>query len=140
MTDCSKFNDYKPNYVDFNRPVEEAGIVTIDTPYNIEAKYNARRLNRDTYEITDLVDGSIDKNIIVNADDKETINAEAVETKKILDEEREAKREMYIRHSRMLYPEKENWVIEMAVDAYMIQEEKGINILNHKFKDLECEA
>lgn len=139
MTDCSKFKDYKPNYVDFNRPVE-AGIVTIDTPYNIEAKYSARRLNRDTYEITDLVDGSIDKNIIVNVDDKETINAEAVETKKILDEEREAKREMYIRHSRMLYPEKENWVIEMAVDAYMIQEEKGINILNHKFKDLECEA
>jgi uncharacterized membrane-anchored protein len=122
-----------------------------NTPYEVQAKYSSQRLNRDTYEITELVDGSIDKEIIVNIDDKEAINEEAEETKKILNEEREAKREMYIRHSRMLYPEKENWVIEMAVDAYILQEEKGVDIMTHKFKpsqsgsfvetkDLECEA
>jgi uncharacterized membrane-anchored protein len=110
------------------------------TPYEVEAKYSSQRLNRDTYEITELVDGSIDKNIIVNVDNKEAINEDAEETKKILNEEREAKREMYIRQARMLYPEKENWVIEMAVDAYILQEEKGVNIMTHKFKDIECEA
>jgi uncharacterized membrane-anchored protein len=115
-------------------------INSFNTSHNVEVKYNSQRLNRDTYEIKDLVDGSIDKEIIVNNDDKEAINEEAEETKKILDTEREAKREMYIRHSRMLYPEKENWVIEMAVDAYILQEEKGIDILTHKFKDIECEA
>jgi uncharacterized membrane-anchored protein len=50
---------------------------------------------------------------------------------------------MYIRQARTLYPEKENWVIEMAVDAYILQEEKGVDIMTHKFKDLdvvECEA
>jgi uncharacterized membrane-anchored protein len=111
-----------------------------NTPYEVEAKYSSQRLNRDTYEIKDLVDGSIDKEIIVNIDDKEAINEEAEETKKILNEEREAKREMYVRQARTLYPEKENWVIEMAVDAYILQEEKGVNIMTHKFKDLECEA
>jgi uncharacterized membrane-anchored protein len=110
------------------------------TPYEVEAKYSSQRLNRDTYEIKDLVDGSIDKEIVVNVDDKEAINEEAEETKKILNEEREAKREMYIRQARTLYPEKENWVIEMAVDAYILQEEKGVNIMTHKFKDLECEV
>jgi len=110
------------------------------TPYEVEAKYSLKRFNPDTYEIKDLVDGSIDKDIIVNVDNKEAINEEAEETKKILNEEREAKREMYIRQARMLYPEKENWVIEMAVDAYILQEEKGVNIMTHKFKDIECEA
>ena len=118
-------------------------IILNTTPYEVEAKYSSQRLNRDTYEIKDLVDGSIDKEIVVNVDDKEAINEEAEETKKILNEEREAKREMYIRQARTLYPEKENWVIEMAVDAYILQEEKGVNIMTHKFKDLdvvECEA
>lgn len=127
MTECTNFKDYKPNYLD-------------TTPYEVQAKYSSQRLNRDTYEITELVDGSIDKDIIVNVDDKEAINEEAEETKKILNEEREAKREMYIRQARTLYPEKENWLIEMAVDAYILQEEKGVNIMTHKFKDLEYEA
>jgi uncharacterized membrane-anchored protein len=109
-------------------------------PRRVQATYSSQRLNRNTYEIKDLIDGSIDKEIIVNVDDKEAINEEAEETKKILNEEREAKREMYIRHSRMLYPEKENWIIEMAVDAYILQEEKGVDIMTHKFKDIECEA
>jgi len=109
-------------------------------PQWVQATYSSQRLNRNTYEIKDLIDGSIDKEIIVNVDDKETINEEAEETKKILNEEREAKREMYIRHSRMLYPEKENWIIEMAVDAYILQEEKGVDIMTHKFKDIECEV
>jgi len=126
MTDCTEIKDYKP-YLNTNA-------------YKIDAKYNNQRLNRDTCEIKDLVDGSIDKDIIINADDKETINEEAEETKKILNKDREEKREMYIRHSRMLYPEKENWIIEMAVDAYILQEEKGVDILTHKFKDVECEA
>jgi hypothetical protein len=110
------------------------------TAYKINADKIAKRVNRDTYEVKDLVDGSIDKDIIINADDKETINEDAEETKKILNEEREEKREMLIRQSRVLYPEKENWIIEMAVDAFILQQEKGIDILTHKFKDVECEA
>jgi uncharacterized membrane-anchored protein len=126
MTDCTEFKGYKP-YLD-------------TTAYKIHADKIAKRQNIHTYEVKDLVDGSIDKDIIINADDKETINAEAEETKKILNEEREEKREMLIRQSRVLYPEKENWIIEMAVDAYILQEEKGIDILKYKFKDVECEA
>jgi hypothetical protein len=122
MTDCVKYN-----YLD-------------TTAYKIHADKIAKRVNRDTYEVKDLVDGSIDKDIIINADDKETINEDAEETKKILNEEREEKREMLIRQSRVLYPEKENWIIEMAVDAFILQQEKGIDILTHKFKDVECEA
>jgi hypothetical protein len=127
MTDCAKYNNYTPNYLD-------------TTAYKIHADKIAKRVNRDTYEVKDLVDGSIDKDIIINADDKETINEDAEETKKILNEEREEKREMLIRQSRVLYPEKENWIIEMAVDAFILQQDKGIDILTHKFKDVECEA
>jgi hypothetical protein len=79
--------------------------------------------------IIETLDGSISKDIVINSEDKEYVN----EGNKLLDEEREAKREMYFRHSRMLYPDKEEWVLSMAVDAFMEQEEKGIDILNYKF-------
>jgi hypothetical protein len=127
MTDCAKYNNYTPNYLD-------------TTAYKIHADKIAKRVNRDTYEVKDLVDGSIDKDIIINSDDKETINEDAEETKKILNEEREENREMLIRQSRVLYPEKENWIIEMAVDAFILQQDKGIDILTHNFKDVECKA
>ena len=133
MTDATKFKDYNPNYL----------IINNDEPINIELKQTPERYNKDNGEIVELVNGSIDKNIVVNIDNREAIPEEGDETKKILNTEREEKREMYMRHSRMLYPEKENWVLEMAVDAFMIQEEKGINILTHKFKDtneIECNA
>ena len=107
-----------------------------DEPINVELTQSQQRYNKNSGEIVQLLNGSIDKNIVVNVDNRENINEEANETKKILDTEREEKREMYMRHSRMLYPEKESWVLEMAVDAFMIQEEKGIDILTHKFKDV----
>jgi uncharacterized membrane-anchored protein len=122
----------KPNYLILN-----------NEPINVELKQTPERYNKDNGEIVELVNGSIDKNIVVNIDNREAIPEEGDETKKILDTEREEKREMYIRHSRMLYPEKENWIIELAVDAFMRQEEKGIDILTHKFKDvneIECVA
>jgi hypothetical protein len=75
------------------------------------------------------LDGSISKDIVINSEDKEYVN----EGNKLLDEEREAKREMYFRHSRTLYPEKEEWVLSMAVDAYMEQLEKGVDITTYKF-------
>jgi hypothetical protein len=83
--------------------------------------------------IIKTLDGSISKDIVINSEDKEYVN----EGNKLLDEEREAKREMYFRHSRTLYPEKEEWVLSMAVDAYMEQLEKGVDILNYKFDNLE---
>jgi hypothetical protein len=115
-------------------------LVLNNEPINVELKQTPERYNKDTGEIVELVNGSIDKNIVVNIDNREAIPEEGDETKKLLDTEREEKREMYIRHSRMLYPEKENWIIELAVDAFMRQEEKGIDILTHKFKDVECVA
>ena len=131
MTDCSNLNNitsiYNANFMN-------------DKPINVELHTLPERYNKDTGEIVELVNGSVDKNIVVNIDNREAIPEEGDETKKILDTEREEKREMYIRHSRTLYPEKENWVIELAVDAFMKQEEKGIDILTHKFKDVECVA
>ena len=54
--------------------------------------------------------------------------------KKLLDEEREHKREMCLRHSRRtLYPDKEEWIVCMAVDAFMEQEEENIDITKYKF-------
>ena len=77
----------------------------------------------------ETIDGSVSKDIVINSEDKEYVN----EGNKLLDEEREAKREMYFRQSRMLYPEKEEWVLSMAVDAYMEQLEKGVDITTYKF-------
>jgi len=84
-------------------------------------------------KLIETLDGSVSKDIVVNADDKEAVN-EGDETKKLLDEEREEKREMYFRQARLLYPEKEEWVLSMAIDAFMYQEEKGIDITKHKFE------
>lgn len=135
MTDTTKFKeDYKPNYF-----ISEL-LVKNDEPINVEVKQTPERYDKDKGEIVELVNGSIDKNIVVNIDNREAIPEEGDETKKILNTEREEKREMYMRHSRMLYPEKESWILELAVDAFMIQEEKGIDILTHKFKDVECVA
>jgi len=71
------------------------------------------------------LDGSVQANIVINSDDKEYVNEDTEETKKLLDEDREYKREMYFRHSRILYPDKEDWVLNLAVDAFMAEEERN---------------
>ena len=58
MTDCFKFKDYKPNYL-------------ITTPINVELKQIPERYDKDNGEIVELVNGSIDKNIVVNNDTRE---------------------------------------------------------------------
>jgi hypothetical protein len=78
------------------------------------------------------LDGSVSADIVVNADDREAVS-EGAETKKLLNEEREAKREMLFRQARLLYPEKEEWCLSLAIDAFMEQEDKGIDITTHKF-------
>lgn len=79
------------------------------------------------------LDGSVSADIVVNAEDREAINEDNNETKKLLNEEREAKREAYFRQARLLYPEKEEWCLSLAIDAFMEQEDKGIDITTHKF-------
>jgi hypothetical protein len=71
------------------------------------------------------LDGSIQANIVINTDDKEYVNEDTEQTKKLLDDEREHKREMYYRHSRVLYPDKEDWVLNMAIDAFMAEAERN---------------
>ena len=71
------------------------------------------------------LDGSVQANIVINTDDREYVNEEVEQTNKLLDDEREHKREMYFRHSRILYPDKEDWVLSLAIDAFMAQEEKN---------------
>jgi hypothetical protein len=70
------------------------------------------------------LDGSVQANIVINTDDKEYVNEDTEETKKLLDEDREHKREMYFRHSRILYPDKEDWVLNIAIDAFMAEAER----------------
>jgi hypothetical protein len=82
------------------------------------------------------VDGSIDANIVINSEDKGYINEETEQTKKMMNDERELKREMYFRHSRVLYPDKEEWILSLAVDAFMEQEDRGIDITKHSFQSL----
>jgi hypothetical protein len=71
------------------------------------------------------LDGSVQANIVINTDDKEYVNEDTEETKKLLDEDREHKREMYFRHSRILYPDKEDWVLNLAIDAFMAEAERN---------------
>lgn len=73
------------------------------------------------------LDGSVQADIVINTDDREYLNEEVEQTNKLLDDEREHKREMYFRHSRILYPDKEDWVLSLAIDAFMAQEEKKNN-------------
>lgn len=73
------------------------------------------------------LDGSVQANIVINTDDREYLNEEVEQTNKLLDDEREHKREMYFRHSRILYPDKEDWVLSLAIDAFMAQEDKKNN-------------
>ena len=82
-----------------------------------------------------VLDGSVQADIVINAEDRAALNTECDETKKLLDEEREAKREVYFRQARLLYPEKEEWCLSLAIDAFMEQEEKGIDITKHKFAE-----
>ena len=70
------------------------------------------------------LDGSVQANIVINTDDREYVNEDTEQTNKLLDDEREHKREMYFRHSRILYPDKEDWILSLAIDAFMAQEEK----------------
>ena len=82
-----------------------------------------------------VLDGSVQADIVINAEDRAALNTECDETKKLLDEEREAKREVYFRQARLLYPEKEEWCLSLAIDAFMEQEVKGIDITKHKFAE-----
>ena len=66
------------------------------------------------------LDGSVQADIVINTDDREYVGP----TNKLLDDEREHKREMYFRHSRILYPDKEDWILSLAIDAFMAQEDK----------------
>jgi hypothetical protein len=102
---------------------------------NIEARFNNSRVDfkDDKFKMHKLVNGSIDANIVLNAEDKQHINEECDETKKLLNEEREEKREMYFRQARLLYPEREVWILNMAVDAFMEQQDRAIDITTHKF-------
>ena len=81
------------------------------------------------------LDGSVQANIVINTDDREYLgpigtdrlgglDEDTEQTNKLLDDEREHKREMYFRHSRILYPDKEDWVLSLAIDAFMTQEDK----------------
>lgn len=121
--------------------VAKAGGIFIDTkpvsndPNAIQALTAPYIFTKDAEgrKLIETLDGSVSKDIVVNVDDKEAV-AEGAETKKLLDDEREEKREMYFRQARLLYPEKEEWVLSMAIDAFMYQEEKGIDITKHKFE------
>jgi hypothetical protein len=113
-------------YID-TKPVrnEPGAIQALTAPYIITKD---RQLIR-------TLDGSVSADIVVNAEDKEALNEECDETKKLLNEEREEKREMYFRQARLLYPEKEEWCLSLAIDAFMYQEENGIDITKHKFAE-----
>lgn len=121
--------------------VAKAGGIFIDTkpvsndPNAIQALTAPYIFTKDAEgrKLIETLDGSVSKDIVVNVDDKEAVN-DGTETKKLLDDEREEKREMYFRQARLLYPEKEEWVLSMAIDAFMYQEEKGIDITKHKFE------
>jgi hypothetical protein len=147
MTDCSKFKDYKPTYLENIVSTEDdqeegieinkIGITEIKNEIK-ENKINAYTskyiYNNDRTKLINTIDGSVEANIVINSEDKEFVNKD----NKLLDEEREAKREMYFRQARVLYPEKEEWVLNMAIDAFMEQQDKGIDITTHKFeKDAE---
>ena len=82
-----------------------------------------------------LLNGSVQSDIVVNANDRAALNTECDETKKLLNEEREAKREVYFRQARLLYPEKEEWCLSLAIDAFMEQEDRNIDIITHKFPE-----
>jgi hypothetical protein len=101
---------------------------------SIEAHTTKYAFNRSKDELVETLDGSVERSIVVNANDKQYINEDCGETKKLMNEEREARREMLFRQSRVLYPEKEEWILSLAVDAFMEQEERGIDITKHKFE------
>lgn len=109
-------------------------IANANEEQNIQAHTNQYSFNRSKVELVKTLDGSVEANIVVNANDKTYINEDCDETKKLMNEEREAKREMLFRQSRVLYPEKEEWILSLAVDAFMEQEERGIDITKHKFE------
>jgi hypothetical protein len=91
-------------------------------------------IDKETRRPIETIDGSVSADIVINKEDKEYVNPE----NKLLDEEREAKREMYYRQARVLYPEKEEWVLSMAIDAYLEQEAKGIDITTYQFPEREA--
>jgi hypothetical protein len=113
----------------------EVGQFLRNQEVNIEARFNQTRVDfkDDKFKVQELVNGSIDANIVLNAEDKQYINEECDETKKLLDEERETKREMYFRHARVLYPDVQEPLLSLAVDAFMEKQERGIDITTHKF-------
>lgn len=133
MTDCNKFNDYAPNYLEIDKmKVNTIDIETLNEEQNIQANTPTYVFDSQRKTIK-TIDGSIEASIVVNNEDKQYINEECSENSKLLDEERENKREMYFRHSRVLYPEVQPHILSLAVDAYMEQQDKGIDITTYKF-------
>jgi len=104
-----------------------------EEPQIINAEPSEYVYNRAKGQLDKTLDASIDASIVINSEDREYINEECSETSKLLNVEREAKREMYFRHSRLLYPEIEGHLLSLAVDAFMEQEEQGIDITKYKF-------
>lgn len=134
MTECNRFNDYKANYLKIKK-TQDLPKDPNSTNINAYTPIYVFDGNRKAFQ---TIDGSVQADIVVNSDDKAALNEDCCETKKLLDEERETKREMLYRQARILYPEKPEWCLSMAVDAFMEQQDKGIDITTHKFeKDAE---
>ena len=126
MTDCNK-----ANYLEIKKI---QAIPKDPNSTNIDAYTPIYVFDSDRKAVK-TINGSVQADIVVNSDDKTALNEDCCETKKLLDEERETKREMLYRQARVLYPEKEEWVLSLAIDAFMEQEEKGIDITKHKFAE-----
>jgi hypothetical protein len=46
-------------------------------------------------------------------------NLSVEEIKKNVDVDEEMKKDLLLRHSRLLYPDVEDWVLNMAIEAYV---------------------
>jgi hypothetical protein len=113
------------NIIEVGEAIDQSSVLNIKTqtlPYIIN---NGKLIK--------VLDGSISEDIVINATDKEKVNEECEQTNKLLNEERESRREVYFRQARVLYPDKPEWCLSLAIDAFMEQEDNGIDILTHKF-------
>lgn len=125
------------NYIEVGGGLGESNKYTIDQRPVVNNGNGIQALTQSYIysngKVIKTLDGSVQEDIVVNVEDKEALNVNN-ETKKLLNEERETKREMLFRQARLLYPEKEEWCLSLAIDAFMYQEEKGIDITTYKFE------
>jgi hypothetical protein len=59
------------------------------------------------------------------------------EIKKNVDIEEKLNKDILFRQSKLLYPEKEDWVLNMAIEAYINEIEKGIDNNKEEQKEIE---